>query len=551
MRLFAVLGSLLLLSAVEARADKADAFFDDTKVQELRLYFDFANWYSTLYQGHSSTSDPYYPARMTWGSVTVSNIGARFKGNSSFRREGVKKPFKLDFNYYNSATTFVGLKKLNLQNGDLQPDLLREKIFYDFAAKYIPANRAVHVRLYVNDVLWGLYVAVEQPDKTMMEDRFGSNEDGNLFEAGESDANVTWLGAAASAYQRYFTLSTNETANDWTDFINLANLLNNTPAATLPSKIEPVLDVENILYGMALNNLFVNLDSYLGSGSEFFLYDRSDTGQFVHIHTDLNENFGTTGDGSPKIAVPASLSPFYVPTTGTKPLVEKLWAVDSYKRWYLRMLARMLREGFDATTMQTKITRLANLIRADVQADPNKLFTAAQFETSLTSQITSGGTTILGLKQFVTDRYAYLRAQLNTYAAATDVRLNEIMTAGASTFKDGAGDADPWVELYNPGPGTVNLSGLYLTDDASVPTKWAAPTGTLADGAFKVIWLDNESAEGSDHATFRPNAAGGNLYLYYRSGSTTTLVDSVAYPATGGYSLFRSGDMGSQWLLTP
>ncbi|MFB3776659.1 MAG: CotH kinase family protein [Bryobacteraceae bacterium] len=559
-----VIGLVTLLAARLAHADKADTFFDDSKVQEIRLYFDNANWYNTLYQAHSSNpNDPYFSARMAYGDLVLPTIGARFKGNASFRRTGTKKSFKLDFNEFVPGTTFLGLKKLNLNNGDLQPDFLREKLFCDFVGKFIPANRAVHVRVYVNDVYWGLYIAVEEPDKTMMRDRFGDNEDGNLYKAGEANATLAYLGTSAAAYERVYEKKTNETANDWSDLIDFTYVLNNTPTADLPAQLEPICDVRNMLYGIATNILFVNLDSYVGSATEYFLYHRQDTGQFVHIHTDLNETFGTTGDGSPRITVPATLSPLYLPTSssggagsgpsmgGPRPLMEKLWAVDAYKRTYLRMLARMLREGFDVTSMQAQINRLADLIRPDVYADTRKFYTNQQFETSLTSQISGTQNPILGLTQFVRDRYNYLRPVLDGYAQPADVRLNEVVPANAGTYKDSAGDSDPWIELHNLGPGTVNLSGLYLTDDSSNPTKWALPSGGLADGAFRVLWLDGETGEGTDHAGFKLQPGGGALYLYHTSGGQQTLIDSVVYPAlAAGKSLIRIGDSGIRWLAT-
>ena len=184
------------------RADQAAAFFDDTAVREIRLYFDDSNWYNTLFQAHSSNpEDPYFPARFQYGDTVIDKIGARFKGNASFRRGGIKKSFKLDFNEYDENGEFLGLKKLNLNNGDLQPDFLREKLFLDFAGKYIAAMRAVHVRLYVNDVYYGLYIAVEQPDKTMMESRFRDDEDANLYESCESNATMAYRGTEPAAYQ--------------------------------------------------------------------------------------------------------------------------------------------------------------------------------------------------------------------------------------------------------------------------------------------------------------------------------------------------------------
>ncbi|MBL8176364.1 MAG: CotH kinase family protein [Bryobacterales bacterium] len=570
MRASLLLLCLASISFPTLRADQAAAFFDDTAVREIRLYFDDANWYNALFQSHSSNAeDPYFPARFQYGDTVIDKIGARFKGNASFRRGGVKKSFKLDFNLYDDNAKFLGLKKLNLNNGDLQPDFLREKLFLDFAGKYIAAMRAVHVRVYVNDVFYGLYIAVEQPDKTMMESRFGDDEDGNLYEAAEQGGTMAYLGADTAAYQRAFELKTNEETADYSGLIQFLDILNNTPATELEAKLSTIADVDNLLYGIALNILYVNLDSYAGSASEYYLYQRTSDKKFIHIHWDLNESFGTTGDGSPRIATPATLEAFWLPssaTTGTRPggggannarpLMEKLWAVDAFKRTYLRMLARMMREGFDESTYTARVKQLADLIRPHVIEDPNKLFTAAQFEAALNSTVASGQTSLLGVMQFVKDRRAYLRPWLDTQAQPSDVRLNEIVSVNTSSMTDEAGDSDPWVEIHNLGPGPVNLSGMYLSDSSGTPTKWALPSRSLADGGMLIVWLDGETSEGAAHANFRISASGGSLYLYNSASGAQTLLDSVQFPEiAGGRAYIRLGNSGSRWastnLLTP
>ncbi len=540
--------------------DAAATFFDDSAVREIRIYPEDPNWYNVLLQAHqneATSGDPYFPCRLKYGSIELPKIGLRMKGNSSFRRNGIKKPFKLDFNEYDDNLTFLGLKKLNLNNGDLQPDFLREKLLHDFAGKYIAALRSVFVRLYINDAYYGLYLAVEQPDKTMMESRFGNDEDGNLYEGEErmggtgGRPNLAYLGAAQSLYQNVYLLKTNETANDYAGLIQFLDVLNNTATADLPAKLEPIIDVENWLYAMAINNLFVNLDSYLGVAAEYYLYDRSRDGKFIHIQWDHNESFGITGDGTPRLTNPFITAPFYLPGTGTgndaRPLLQKLWGVDAYRRLYLRMLARYTREGFDATTYEARVKQLADLIRPHLTEDPNKAFTIAQFETNLNSTV---GTTP-GVNQFVRERYNYLRPFLNTQALTSDVRLNEVVAVNNGGYKDAAGDADPWLELHNLGPGPVTTTGFYLTDDQAMPTKWAMPTKTLADGEFLVLWLDGEPAEGDTHASFNPATTGGKLYLYQSANGTTTQLDTATYPTLPiGQSYIRLQDYGDKWTVT-
>ncbi|MBL8215953.1 MAG: CotH kinase family protein [Bryobacterales bacterium] len=542
--------TLVTAAAQNTSTDPAAAFFDDSQVREIRLYFEDPGWYNTLLRAHQTAEDPYFPCRFKSGDVDLPQIGCRFKGNSSAQRNGIKKPFKLDFNEYVDDATFMGLKKLNLNNFDLQPDFLREKLLHDMAGKYVAALRSVYVRLYVDDAFYGLYLAVEQPDKTMMQSRWGSSEDGNLYEAEEqmratSHPTLAWLGSSQSAYENVYLLKTNETANDYSRLINFLDILNNSPAEEFPTKFEAIADIENWLTGMAANNLVVNLDSYLGTGGEYYLYDRTLDGRFVHIQWDNNETFGITGDGTPRLATPATTDPFWLPTTTTgpgggplgpgaggnnaannaRPLLTKLWAVPEFRRVYLRALARFLREGgFNPEAMTARTTQLANLIREHVVADPNKAYTTAQFETAINTTVG----TIPGVNQFVQARYTYMRNYLNNQASTADLRINEIA----------ATDANPWIEIHNPGPGPVSLSGIYLTDDSAQPTKFALPADvTLADGAFLQV-----------NPNFAIPAAGAKLYLF---GSSSTALDTATIAATlPGQSQIRLGLYGNHWDTT-
>ncbi|MEK7832024.1 MAG: CotH kinase family protein, partial [Acidobacteriota bacterium] len=368
--------------------------------------------------------------------------------------------------------------------------------------------------------------------------------------AGRPD--LTFRGTDPASYRPIYQLETNKDLNDYSGLIEFISVLNNTPTAELPAKFEPIADVEQLLSWLAINHLFVNLDSYVNDAGEYYLYDRSRDGKFIHVQWDHNESFGTTGDGTPRIADPFSFDVFWLPAgTQQRPLAQKLWAVPEYRRLYLRILAKFLREGFNTESFAPRVTQLANLIREHVYADPNKITTNAQFETSLTSQTTSGGgggaLPIFGLTQFVRERYNYLKTFLAAQAQASDVRLNEVVAVNNGVYKDSAGDADPWIEVHNLGPGPVTLNNFYLTDDQANPTKWQLPAKTLADGEYLILWLDGETNEGDTHASFRTVAAGGKLFLY----SGQTALDNVTYPAlVGGQSYVRLGHYGNNWAAT-
>ncbi|TWU35695.1 Inner spore coat protein H [Novipirellula aureliae] len=538
--------------------DEAAAFFDDTYVHEVSITFDDDDWYNTLYTSHSTDADdPYFVADFVADGVALDSVGVRFKGNSSFDGAGVKKSIKIDFNEFEDLT-FMGLKKLNLNNNYNDPTMLREKLVYDFASNFVEgAGRAVFTKVYINGEYYGLYTAVEQVDSTYVETRFGEDEDGNLYKGTASDdavlsdpqadfgSDLTYLGTDQTEYEAFYELKTNETENDYSQLIEFIDVLNNTPTAQLTDAIEPLLDVDDTLAALAINNLFVNLDSYSGAAHNYYLYDRDDTGQFTHILWDANESFGTFTQFVDRFQNPVEIDPFWLPTATTmgppgtpiedeeRPLMENLWAVDDYSLAYLRDLNEMLQEGFDATTATARINELADLIREDVDADPNKQFTTEAFEMNLTTTGTSGGRTIYGLTSFISERSTYLSSVLATYdlePESVEVSINEIMADNDSVIEDPdeAGAFEDWVELYNPGTTSIDLSGFYLTDDAADPTQWQFPDGSTIDaGGYLVIWADGDTDQGDTHAAFKLSASGESVLLYNVDGAT--LVDSITF----------------------
>ena len=108
--------------AASAAADPGDDFFDDSVVQEIRIWFDDPDWFNTLEDSHASDpDDPYFSCRFESGDTVIDPCGVRMKGNSSFSLP-VKKSFKFDFDEYdedNPDLNFDGLKKLNLNSRPL------------------------------------------------------------------------------------------------------------------------------------------------------------------------------------------------------------------------------------------------------------------------------------------------------------------------------------------------------------------------------------------------------------------------------------------------
>lgn len=114
---------------------------------------------------------------------------------------------------------------------------------------------------------------------------------------------------------------------------------------------------------------------------------------------------------------------------------------------------------------------------------------------------------------------------------AGHVVINEFMAENKATLADEDGDFSDWLELYNPTAAAVNLGGLYLTDDAALPQKWALPAVSLAPGAFHIVFLsskDRAPAAGEWHANFRLSKDGE--YLALTNGTTALHAFAPEFP---------------------
>jgi len=116
----------------------------------------------------------------------------------------------------------------------------------------------------------------------------------------------------------------------------------------------------------------------------------------------------------------------------------------------------------------------------------------------------------------------------------TDIPLviNELMASNSSTIRDPQGEYDDWIEIYNFGSTAINVGGMYLTDDLSVPTKWRFPTNnpsatTIPAHGYLLVWADNDTTDAGLHASFQLSAGGEEVGLFDADGSS--LIDSITF----------------------
>jgi hypothetical protein len=129
--------------------------------------------------------------------------------------------------------------------------------------------------------------------------------------------------------------------------------------------------------------------------------------------------------------------------------------------------------------------------------------------------------------------------------------INEFMANNDEAVAGPDGNYPDWIELYNNGNESIDLSGMYLSDDLANP-KWQFPAGSVIEpNGFTVVWADNGSDRSSLHANFGLNASGEDIGLFARDGES--IVDSIVFDKQmSDVSYGRLPDGGSSWnYLTP
>lgn len=132
---------------------------------------------------------------------------------------------------------------------------------------------------------------------------------------------------------------------------------------------------------------------------------------------------------------------------------------------------------------------------------------------------------------------------------AQGVVINEVLASNDSVQADQDGEYDDYIELYNSSTSTIDLSGYYLSDDASNLSKWRFPNGnSIAASGFLVVWADDDTLQSGLHANFKVSATNGETI--FLSDASSSLLDSLQLsPQTTDISYGRFPD-GSSMLQT-
>jgi hypothetical protein len=362
--------------------DAASPFFDDGTLHEIRLTINSRDWQALK---DNYLSNTYYPADFRWRDQTLRNIGIRSRGTGS--RSNTKPGLRVDFDRYDSAKKFLGLKSFVLRNNVQDASGLHERLsMLMFRRIGAAAPREAHTRLYVNNEYAGLFTIVENIDKNYVARTVGEDS-GYLFEydypVGAEPYYFEDRGDDPGAYVPLpFKPQTHE-SDPRPEFVQqMVAAVNRSSDAVFRSQAGEYIDFAQFLRHVAVEVFVGDYDGFLGNVgmNNFYMYRLDNQNRFVFIPWDKSESFLA----GPATSIWHNITD--VPDAQKNRLMSRVLSYSDLYNVYLDTLMACASAAAEPAEddargwLEREVAHEADQIRAATMADTLKPFTNADFE---------------------------------------------------------------------------------------------------------------------------------------------------------------------------
>lgn len=521
--------------------------FTQTSLTTISNLLTLARTYST---------NVYAPMLTLDNGATNYHIGARFKGNTSFTMGGAKKSFNIEFDSISTNADLMGYTTINLNNSAGDETIMREPLYFTVMSEYCCSPKAALARVYINGSDRGVYSLSQQENSELIKEHFPSN-DGDRWRTPNNPNNTAttafgYLGNTnISTYRSYYDLrSNNSTTNDaYARVINAINILNNTATNTLRDAVENVFAVDSWLWFLAVENIFVDDDSYFNKGADYSFYWEVESGRIHPVEHDGNESFTAIS------GLTYTLSPVYGETLTTRPLLYRLLPIKELRQRYLAHMRTVLKERFNPGYMTPLINQLHALSIAAIIADPIKGYTTMSTYTN----------DLVALKTYVTNRYNYLmtHAELTpsqptiawTSGPSNTVYATNIPTVTTKVTSNGAsGVGSVWLYFRDKSYGRFTVRQMYDDgvhgDGAAGDSVFGAVTTNFPAGNKIHFYIEARATNAAQAAVFAPERAEIETYDYSvaLSSAASTPVVINEFMADNGTTLADPQGEYDDWI---
>lgn len=400
---------ILILAFGALQTSFSQSFYDLNTIHTIEITFVETNWDQILDQLVANGEEERLIGTVSLNGQVFDSVGIRYKGNSSYSPNRVKNPLNIKLDHVIDDQTIEGYGTLKLANCFKDPSFVRETLSYEIARKYMPASLANYANVYINGTHLGLYTSDQSVDKFFMRTHFSSDENtrvkGELTSIGGPPTGGVWeyYGEDSSSYYNKYDMKSDY---GWEELIDFMDTLNNHN-----EYVEQLLNIDRHLWFLAFSNLLVNLDGPINNPQNYYLY-KDGAGRFNPIPWDLNESFGVFTShqtlGQLNTNQLQQMSPFANLNENDFPVISKILTNDTWRRMYVAHMKTILEENFENNFYETRALELQEIIDADVQADPNKLYSYSNFISNVYNSVGGGPQSIIGIVQLMNARANYI-----------------------------------------------------------------------------------------------------------------------------------------------
>lgn len=348
-------------------------------------------------------------AGVTIEDRTFRDVAVRYKGNGTYL-EGMgagKFSYKIDLSQFVKGQNIGGATKLNLHSNITDPSWMNEPLAYWlYRDAGVPAPRTGYARVYLavagqfEKKYAGLYSVVENVDSHFAA-RVFSNKGGAIFKPVSTDL-FRYLGKDWAKYNQTYDPKGTYSAEQKQRVIDFTRLVSEAGDAEFAARVGDYLDLEEFARFMAVMVFLSDMDGILGPGQNFYLYLDPKTQKFLFVPWDQDHSFGQfpmTGSQQQR----NNLS-IHKPWVGRKRFLERVFAVDGFKKLYLARLEEFSHTLFEPQRFGAQVDEVAAVIRPAVQEE-GKL---DRFDRAVAGTSRS----YVPIKPFVKARFASITDQL-------------------------------------------------------------------------------------------------------------------------------------------
>lgn len=157
--------------------------FDNTKVHTIDIVMDDWDEFTA-----NTRSEEYYTCSVVIDGEAFKNVAIRGKGNTSLSQvTNDRYSYKIEFDHYDSTSTYYGLDKLALNNVIQDNTYMKDYLTYTMMNDMgVAAPLCSYAYITVNGEDWGLYLAVEGIEESFLQRNYGKDY-GDLYKPDSMD----------------------------------------------------------------------------------------------------------------------------------------------------------------------------------------------------------------------------------------------------------------------------------------------------------------------------------------------------------------------------